>query len=76
MSAISKQQGQAINPHHAIMYAVSNVVGSLVFGKRLDYDSEKFRKYMDIMIESFTVSGRMSLYYIERRSSTNNNSTP
>ncbi|ELU15807.1 hypothetical protein CAPTEDRAFT_142591 [Capitella teleta] len=39
------------------MYAVSNVIGSLVFGNRLDYGSERLKKYMEIIIESFEVMG-------------------
>lgn len=56
MAEIERQDGKPLNPHHTIMYATSNIMGSLTFGKRLDYNSEKFKRYMDIMIECFTVS--------------------
>ncbi|XP_039607781.1 cytochrome P450 2B4-like [Polypterus senegalus] len=40
---LQKESGKAFNPHSTINNAVSNIICSIVFGNRFDYDDEKFK---------------------------------
>ena len=52
---IASFDGRPFNPQHIIMYAVSNIIGSLISGSRMSYDDPRFKRYMDIMTEAFQV---------------------
>uniref|UniRef100_UPI003AAD754B cytochrome P450 2J2-like n=1 Tax=Centroberyx gerrardi TaxID=166262 RepID=UPI003AAD754B len=61
-----QQEKGPFNPLHLINNAVANVIGSLVFGKRFDYDSEDFQNLLRRMQQSLMLAGtlRVQLYDI------------
>lgn len=52
-----KHEGKAFNPMHPIMNAVSNIICSIVFGDRFDYDNKRFAKLLEILNENIRLSG-------------------
>ncbi|CAH2314064.1 cytochrome P450 2G1-like [Pelobates cultripes] len=46
-------KGQSIDPAVLISKAVSNVISSVVFGKRFEYNDKKFHRMLDIFTETF-----------------------
>ncbi|XP_053577328.1 cytochrome P450 2D6 [Bombina bombina] len=42
-AAFKAEQGQPFNPSYIIKIAVSNIISSIIFGDRFDYDNEKFQ---------------------------------
>ncbi|XP_060641574.1 cytochrome P450 2C29-like [Anolis sagrei] len=44
---------QPFDPHYLFSCATSNVICSIVFGKRFDYKDEKFQAMMNLMNENF-----------------------
>lgn len=42
---------------HPIMNAVSNIICSMVFGDRFDYDNKRFAKLLEILNENIRLSG-------------------
>lgn len=42
---------------HPIMNAVSNIICSIVFGDRFDYDNKRFAKLLEILNENIRLSG-------------------
>ncbi|KAJ1173435.1 hypothetical protein NDU88_005270 [Pleurodeles waltl] len=51
-AAFETQDGCPFDPHFLINNAVSNVICSIVFGDRFEYDDEKFQRMLHIMEES------------------------
>ncbi|CAJ0939240.1 unnamed protein product [Ranitomeya imitator] len=48
---IGKNEGTAFDPTHLLTLAVSNVICSVVFGKRFDYEDVKFRTLLTLLKE-------------------------
>ncbi|XP_062871971.1 cytochrome P450 2J2-like isoform X2 [Trichomycterus rosablanca] len=46
-----KQEGKAFNPIYLTMNAVSNIICSIVFGDRFEYDDRRFAKLLKILNE-------------------------
>ncbi|KAL7863953.1 hypothetical protein AOLI_G00153730 [Acnodon oligacanthus] len=47
-----KQEGKAFYPIHVIMNTVSNIICSVVFGDRFEYDDKQFAKLLEILNEN------------------------
>ncbi|KAL7863957.1 hypothetical protein AOLI_G00153770 [Acnodon oligacanthus] len=47
-----KQEGKAFYPLHPILNAVSNIICSIVFGDRFEYENKRFAKLLEIMNQS------------------------
>ncbi|KAI4890814.1 hypothetical protein NFI96_013990 [Prochilodus magdalenae] len=47
-----KQEGKAFYPVHPIMNAVANIICSIVFGDRFDYENKSFAKLLEIINEN------------------------
>ncbi|KAL6483915.1 hypothetical protein MHYP_G00087880 [Metynnis hypsauchen] len=47
-----KQEGKAFDPFHPIMNAVSNIICSVVFGDRFEYDDKRFAKLLETLNEN------------------------
>ncbi len=45
------------DPHDLVQMAVSNIIYAMVFGARYDYESPKFKRYMEMMNENFEILG-------------------
>ncbi|XP_051515577.1 cytochrome P450 2J4-like isoform X2 [Myxocyprinus asiaticus] len=54
-----KAEGKPINPQHAIHNAVSNIICSIVFGDRFEYDNKRFEYLLKILNENFMLSGSL-----------------
>uniref|UniRef100_A0A8B9L1H3 Uncharacterized protein n=1 Tax=Astyanax mexicanus TaxID=7994 RepID=A0A8B9L1H3_ASTMX len=52
-----KQEGKAFYPIHPIMNAVSNIICSIVFGDRFEYDDKQFAKLLEILNENVRFTG-------------------
>ncbi|XP_077192795.1 cytochrome P450 2B4-like [Paroedura picta] len=48
-----KTQGSPFDPTFPLRRSVSNIICSVVFGQRFQYDDEDFRKLLDLMQENF-----------------------
>uniref|UniRef100_A0A7M4E153 Cytochrome P450 family 2 subfamily D member 6/pseudo n=1 Tax=Crocodylus porosus TaxID=8502 RepID=A0A7M4E153_CROPO len=51
-SAFSSKEGHPFDPLFLVKKAVSNVIYSLTFGERFDYDDEKFQRLVEIFQQS------------------------
>ncbi|XP_078497277.1 cytochrome P450 2D17-like isoform X2 [Lissotriton helveticus] len=51
-AAFETQDGCPFDPHFLINNAVSNVICSIVFGDRFEYDDEKFQRMLHVLDES------------------------
>lgn len=49
MDEFEKYDGKAFNVHSQLKTSVSNVICSLIFGKRFEYKDAKFRQLMDLL---------------------------
>ena len=47
IEVLSQRDGQSMNTLQSIYGAVTNIIYSLIFGERCEYDNPKFIKYMD-----------------------------
>ncbi|XP_062871975.1 cytochrome P450 2J2-like isoform X2 [Trichomycterus rosablanca] len=54
---ILKQEGKAFNPIHLTMNAVSNIICSIVFGDRFEYDDQRFAKLLKILNQHVALVG-------------------
>uniref|UniRef100_A0A673N475 Uncharacterized protein n=1 Tax=Sinocyclocheilus rhinocerous TaxID=307959 RepID=A0A673N475_9TELE len=54
-----KSEGKPFDPQHAIQNAVSNIICSIVFGDRFDYDNKRFAYLLEIAKESIIQSGSL-----------------
>ncbi|KAG9269338.1 cytochrome P450 2C5-like isoform X1 [Astyanax mexicanus] len=52
-----KQEGKAFYPIHPIMNAVSNIICSIIFGDRFEYDDKRFAQLLEILNENMRVGG-------------------
>ncbi|XP_026055469.1 cytochrome P450 2B4-like isoform X2 [Carassius auratus] len=52
-----KAEGKSMNPQHDIQNAVSNIICSIVFGERFDYDNKHFSYLLKILSDHFMLSG-------------------
>ncbi|XP_067110033.1 cytochrome P450 2J2-like [Osmerus mordax] len=52
-----QEMGGPFNPHVIINNAAANVIGSLVFGKRFDYDDIDFQNLLQLSQESILLAG-------------------
>ncbi|XP_069508839.1 cytochrome P450 2D15-like [Ambystoma mexicanum] len=51
-SAFAAEEGIRFDPHYVVNNAVSNVICSITFGDRFEYDDEKFRRLLHLFEES------------------------
>ncbi|XP_056304778.1 cytochrome P450 2B4-like [Danio aesculapii] len=57
IAEILKGEGKSVNPNHPIQNAVSNIICSIVFGDRLEYDNKRFGYLLKILNESMMLTG-------------------
>ncbi|XP_051737047.1 cytochrome P450 2B15 [Ctenopharyngodon idella] len=57
ISEMLKEEGRSMNPQHAIQNAVSNIICSIVFGDRFDYDDKRFSYLLKILNENLMLAG-------------------
>ncbi|XP_039508807.1 cytochrome P450 2B1-like [Pimephales promelas] len=57
ISEMLKAEGKPMNPLHALQNAVSNIICSVVFGDRFDYDDKRFSRLLKILNEQFILAG-------------------
>ncbi|KAK7132740.1 hypothetical protein R3I93_019090 [Phoxinus phoxinus] len=57
ISEMLKAEGKSMNPQHALQNAVSNIICSIVFGDRFDYDDKRFSHLLKILNENFILAG-------------------
>ncbi|XP_043086071.1 cytochrome P450 2B4-like [Puntigrus tetrazona] len=55
-----KLEGKPFDPQHAIQNAVSNIICSIVFGDRFNYDNKHFAYLLEIIKENFIQSGSLT----------------
>ena len=56
IAEISGYNSQPLDPFYPVVRAVSNIIGSLLFGKRHDYKSKMLKAFMDFIFEVAPVS--------------------
>ncbi|XP_056089950.1 cytochrome P450 2B4-like isoform X1 [Rhinichthys klamathensis goyatoka] len=59
LSEMLKSEGKPFDPQHAIQNAVSNIICSIVFGDRFDYDNKRFAYLLEILKENINNSGSL-----------------
>ncbi|XP_072019395.1 cytochrome P450 2U1-like [Amphiura filiformis] len=74
MDELNAQEGKACNPHHYLLNTTSNVLFKILFGKRHEYDDDKFRYLLDLNHRSMELFGSgawsvMLPYYIPSKES-------
>ncbi|KAA0706602.1 Cytochrome P450 2B15 [Triplophysa tibetana] len=52
-----KAKETAFDPQHVIQNAVSNIICSIVFGGRCEYDNKRFEYFLKILNENFVLMG-------------------
>nr|AAI62826.1 Zgc:195056 [Danio rerio] len=52
-----KDEGRPMNPQHAVQNALSNIICSIVFGDRFDYNNKRFEYLLKILNESIILTG-------------------
>ncbi|XP_069591527.1 cytochrome P450 2K6-like [Ranitomeya imitator] len=57
IESFKSQNGKPFNTHMLINSAVSNVICSIIFGKRFDYDDPTFQKLISLLDESVKLVG-------------------
>uniref|UniRef100_A0A8C3YIQ4 Cytochrome P450 2J2 n=1 Tax=Catagonus wagneri TaxID=51154 RepID=A0A8C3YIQ4_9CETA len=60
--AIGKENGQPFNPHFKINNTVSNIICSITFGKRFDYQDDQFQKLLRLLDE---VTGQQTKVWVQ-----------
>ncbi|XP_048399462.1 cytochrome P450 2U1 isoform X3 [Stegostoma tigrinum] len=55
-SEFSSAVGTAFSPSHVIHNAVSNIICSMCFGKRFDYDDEEFRTMLNLIVQGMKLA--------------------
>ena len=55
MDEFEKYEGRPFNIHYQLKISVSNVICSLLFGKRFEYEDAKFRLLMELINKLLTV---------------------
>ncbi|KAM9324496.1 cytochrome P450 2D6 [Gastrophryne carolinensis] len=51
------QQGQPFDPHYSVNTAVSNIISSIMFGDRFEYNDETFNKLLQIFEDALKAEG-------------------
>ncbi|XP_056590041.1 cytochrome P450 2B4-like [Triplophysa dalaica] len=51
------KEGTTFDPKHVIQNAVSNIICSIVFGDRFDYDNKRFAYLLKVLNENFILTG-------------------
>ncbi|MEE6502695.1 hypothetical protein FKM82_004606 [Ascaphus truei] len=51
-SALQSEQGRPFNPHLIVNNAVANLICSIVFGNRFEYDDDKFHRLLHLFEET------------------------
>ncbi|XP_038059989.1 cytochrome P450 2U1-like [Patiria miniata] len=54
---VNAHQSQAFDPCHPVNTAVSNIICSIVYGTRFDYDSATFKRMLSLLQENFELVG-------------------
>ena len=54
---LAKNKGEGLDPQHLFTNAVSNVICTLVFGKRFQYDDPSFQHLLQVLSDNFTSVG-------------------
>ncbi|CAJ0928393.1 unnamed protein product [Ranitomeya imitator] len=57
IESFSSHNGKPFNPHMLINTAVSNVICSIIFGKRFEYDDPEFEKLIHMLDENVKLMG-------------------
>ncbi|XP_072909878.1 cytochrome P450 2D3-like isoform X2 [Hemitrygon akajei] len=57
IQGFESEQGRPFDPHFHLTYATSNIICSIIFGKRFDYSDEKLLRLLHILEESFVLEG-------------------
>ncbi|XP_033643980.1 cytochrome P450 2J6-like isoform X1 [Asterias rubens] len=57
IEGLHKSKGKRINPSHMIENAVSNIICSVVFGRRFEYTDKRFQRLLSILNEMFELIG-------------------
>ncbi|XP_069050331.1 cytochrome P450 2J2-like isoform X1 [Lepisosteus oculatus] len=55
--AIEDEQGKPFNPHFLLNNAVSNIICSMVFGRRFDYSDNRFQRLLHLLSETMHLEG-------------------
>ncbi|XP_072446724.1 cytochrome P450 2U1-like [Chiloscyllium punctatum] len=63
-SEFSNAIGTAFSPSHVIHNAVSNIICSMCFGKRFDYDDEEFRTMLNLIVRGMKLASNSSAMLI------------
>ena len=58
---LEANQAVAFNPNHVLNTAVSNIVCSIVYGTRYEYDSIHFKRMLTLLQENFELAGMAGL---------------
>ncbi|XP_036376782.1 cytochrome P450 2J2-like isoform X1 [Megalops cyprinoides] len=58
--ALEEEQGGPFDPQFTINNAVSNVISSVVFGRRFDYNDERFQTLLRLDAEAILLAGHMT----------------
>ncbi|KAF7231020.1 cytochrome P450 2K1-like [Nothobranchius furzeri] len=61
LQEIHKFQGEAFDTNQVINYAVSNIISSMVYGSRFDYDDPDFRTIVTQTNKSITLLGSQAI---------------
>ncbi|XP_078404511.1 cytochrome P450 2D6-like [Cetorhinus maximus] len=52
-----RAKGAPFDPHFSISNATSNIICSIIFGERFEYEDKKFLEFLQIIRESFALEG-------------------
>ncbi|XP_041357198.1 cytochrome P450 2U1-like [Gigantopelta aegis] len=55
VTELTKTKGDAIDLRHIVCTSVSNVISSMVFGKRFEFDDPKFVQFLKVSEESISI---------------------
>ncbi|XP_050391263.1 cytochrome P450 2B5 isoform X1 [Patella vulgata] len=61
LKMLDEKNGEDVNPQKIIQTAVSNIICSIVFGDRFEYNDPLFTKFLDIFDENLKMVGGTSL---------------
>ncbi|XP_057219386.1 cytochrome P450 2B4-like [Triplophysa rosa] len=59
IAEMCKTKGTAFDPQHVIQNAVSNIICSIVFGDRFEYDNKLFANLLKILNENIVLAGSL-----------------
>uniref|UniRef100_A0A8C9TV89 Uncharacterized protein n=1 Tax=Scleropages formosus TaxID=113540 RepID=A0A8C9TV89_SCLFO len=54
---LEKHKGKSFDPQHCLQNAVANIICSIVFGNRFDYDNKRFGYFLEITNRNFILAG-------------------